>query len=240
MSFAFAAPDNLTRYRVIAVAQTRAGQFGEGESSVEIAKPLIVEPSFAALPAGGRRGGTARRRPPERARQRKPRRHLRGGRGPDPGTVPRGTPRRCRGAGCPGRVPLPRESARRAGLGENHDPRGTPPIADPELADAVEVTPAHLAADDPAPRKRRGHRARRGRRELAAAARTRAPGAVGHYDAAVSTSADLPRLRALPEVLEYPHGCFEQITSRILAYCGARDLLAGLPSDPAQKDHYRA
>ena len=46
ISFVFAAPDNLTRYRVVAVAQTRAGQFGEGESSVEIAKPLIVEPSL--------------------------------------------------------------------------------------------------------------------------------------------------------------------------------------------------
>ncbi len=31
VAFAFAAPDNLTRYRVVAVAQTKAGQFGEGE-----------------------------------------------------------------------------------------------------------------------------------------------------------------------------------------------------------------
>ncbi len=68
----------------------------------------------------------------------------------------------------------------------------------------------------------------------------RKPGVNGHYDAAVSTSNDLPRLRALPEVLEYPHGCFEQITSRVLAYCGARDLLAGLPVEAGQKDRYRA
>ena len=42
----FRAPDSLTRYRVIAVAQTRKSQFGSGESSFEINKPLMCEPAL--------------------------------------------------------------------------------------------------------------------------------------------------------------------------------------------------
>ncbi len=42
----FAAPDSLTRYRVIAVAQTARHQFGCGESSLAINKPLMVEPAL--------------------------------------------------------------------------------------------------------------------------------------------------------------------------------------------------
>ena len=66
----------------------------------------------------------------------------------------------------------------------------------------------------------------------------RRPGAMGHYDVTVSTNADLPRLQALPAVLEYPHGCFEQITSRVLAYCGVNELLTALPTNPEQDVRY--
>ena len=43
---ALTAPDSLTRYRVIAVAQTKATQFGAGESAFEINKPVMLEPSL--------------------------------------------------------------------------------------------------------------------------------------------------------------------------------------------------
>ena len=39
------APDGLTRYRIMAVAQTKRDQFGHGESAFEINKPLMLEPS---------------------------------------------------------------------------------------------------------------------------------------------------------------------------------------------------
>ncbi len=49
----FSAPDSLTRYRVVAVAQHGARQFGAGESDFHVSKPLSIEP---ATPAFARRG----------------------------------------------------------------------------------------------------------------------------------------------------------------------------------------
>ena len=40
------APDSLTRYRVMAIAQTRQSQFGGGESSFEVNKPVMLEPAL--------------------------------------------------------------------------------------------------------------------------------------------------------------------------------------------------
>ncbi len=42
----FTAPDSLTRYRVIAVAHHGGGQFGATESTFQINKPLMLEPSL--------------------------------------------------------------------------------------------------------------------------------------------------------------------------------------------------
>lgn len=41
----FPAPDALTRYRLVAVAQAAANRFGSGESAISIAKPLMLLPS---------------------------------------------------------------------------------------------------------------------------------------------------------------------------------------------------
>jgi uncharacterized protein YfaS (alpha-2-macroglobulin family) len=41
----FKAPDGLTRYRIMAVAQTLRDQFGSGEGNFEINKPVMIEPS---------------------------------------------------------------------------------------------------------------------------------------------------------------------------------------------------
>lgn len=41
----FKAPDGLTRYRLMAVAQTKRDQFGHGESAFEINKPFMLEPA---------------------------------------------------------------------------------------------------------------------------------------------------------------------------------------------------
>ncbi|MEK0449778.1 MAG: hypothetical protein RL088_2046 [Verrucomicrobiota bacterium] len=45
VSTTFKAPDGLTRYRIMAVAQTLRDQFGNGEGAVEINKPVMIEPS---------------------------------------------------------------------------------------------------------------------------------------------------------------------------------------------------
>lgn len=44
VSATFTAPDNLTRYRIMAVAAAGADKFGSAESSVTIKKPLMIEP----------------------------------------------------------------------------------------------------------------------------------------------------------------------------------------------------
>ena len=41
----FKAPDGLTRYRIMAVAQTLRDHFGKGEGAVEVNKPVMIEPS---------------------------------------------------------------------------------------------------------------------------------------------------------------------------------------------------
>ena len=44
MTASFKAPDNLTRYRIMAVAAAGSDRFGNGESAVTINKPLMIEP----------------------------------------------------------------------------------------------------------------------------------------------------------------------------------------------------
>ena len=40
------APDSLTRYRIVAIAQTKQSQFGGGESAFEVNKPVMLEPAL--------------------------------------------------------------------------------------------------------------------------------------------------------------------------------------------------
>ncbi len=51
----------------------------------------------------------------------------------------------------------------------------------------------------------------------------------GTMDVTVSTCPWLPEITGLPALLEYPHGCFEQISSRLLGYAMLGNLLAFLP-----------
>ena len=238
MPLAFAAPDNLTRYRLIAVAQTRAGQFGEGEGSVEVAKPLVIEPS---LPRFLRAGDEVELRAVVRQSARDQATVaatctvdagltlVSGSQEPAPVSVGRDQPAVFRFRA---KVPDGPASAKISFHA------GTAP-ADPATADAVEVTlpilpPTILRRESVAGAAPSG-------KDVSALLPedARRPGAAGHYDVIASTNTDLPRLQALPAVLEYPHGCFEQITSRALVYCGVRDLLSAAPTDPEQDKRYR-
>ena len=68
---------------------------------------------------------------------------------------------------------------------------------------------------------------------------TRWSAAVGKADVLLSTSPWLPKITGLPLLLEYPHGCFEQISSRVLGYTALGDLLAYLPDSGAHDAEYR-
>jgi len=45
-TFTTEAPDNLTRFRFIAVGQTRDNQFGAGDATIEVSKALSIEPAL--------------------------------------------------------------------------------------------------------------------------------------------------------------------------------------------------
>ena len=55
VNFEFTAPDNLTRYRLVAVVHTARSQFGNAEAAVRINKPLIVEPALPRFANVGHR-----------------------------------------------------------------------------------------------------------------------------------------------------------------------------------------
>src|SRR4029078_5765388 len=47
VAFEFAAPDNLTTYRIGAVGQTKANQFGgDATQTVKVSKPLLIDPAL--------------------------------------------------------------------------------------------------------------------------------------------------------------------------------------------------
>ena len=47
VGFEFTAPDNLTTYRIVAVGQTKANQFGgDSTQTVKISKPLLIDPAL--------------------------------------------------------------------------------------------------------------------------------------------------------------------------------------------------
>jgi uncharacterized protein YfaS (alpha-2-macroglobulin family) len=62
----------------------------------------------------------------------------------------------------------------------------------------------------------------------------------GTMEVTVSTSPWLPDMAGLPALLEYPHGCFEQISSRLLGYAMLGNLLAYLPDSESRDQEYRA
>ena len=55
IAFAFTAPDNLTAFRLMAVAADTGDRFGAGELRLTVNKPLMAAPGAAALPARRRR-----------------------------------------------------------------------------------------------------------------------------------------------------------------------------------------
>ncbi len=61
----------------------------------------------------------------------------------------------------------------------------------------------------------------------------------GTLDVTVSTSSWLPEIAGLPTLLEYPHGCFEQISSRLLGYAMLGSLLDFLPDSKTREQEYR-
>jgi uncharacterized protein YfaS (alpha-2-macroglobulin family) len=221
--FSFPAPDGLTKYRIIALAQTKQAQFGTGSDGVELSKPVQLEP---ALPRFVRVGDEVELR--VIVRQRMAEEMPVKVRCVTPLTLAAGDTQVQK---APRGVPTVYRF--RAAVGE----RESALIrfeTDSGSRDAVEVT---IPVEPPTLRQRESLFG------SLAEVKKKIPmewrQSTGVADATLSTSPWLPKLTGLPLVLDYPHGCFEQITSRILAYAGLADLLEYLPEFSARKAAYR-
>ena len=219
--FSFPAPDGLTQYRVIALAQTKKSQFGTGSDKVEISKPVQIEPS---LPRFLRVGDEVELRAVVRQKT--------------ADTLPVSV--RCETA-----LKLDGGSAQTQSVR-----RGIPAVfrfratvgeiasaavrfqTDAGSGDAVEIA---LPVHPPTLLRKEAVFGKLNEMKI--------PGewtnAAGTVDAILSESPWLPKLTGLPLLLEYPHGCFEQITSRILGYTVLRNLLDYLPEPAARQKEYR-
>ena len=62
----------------------------------------------------------------------------------------------------------------------------------------------------------------------------------GKFSTTISTSPWLPNIAGLPLILQYPHGCFEQISTKLLGCSLLANLLAYLPDLQERDVEYRA
>lgn len=230
--FSCETPDNLTRFRVIAIGQTQRSQFGAGDATFEVSKRLLIEP---ALPRFAREGDEITLRAVLRQRASREERlvarcSVEGGmellsEARQEITAVRDAPV----------VVRFRARATRTGPATVRFEVSSP--AQPGLADVVET--ALPIAEPVLPRKETIAGSLEGpdfRADRVIPDHWK--DASGSFSLAVSTTPWLAKLMGLPFLLEYPHGCFEQQTSRLLACVHLGDLLEGLPDAAAQRDNY--
>jgi alpha-2-macroglobulin len=237
VKFEFTAPDNLTTYRIVAVGQTKANQFGgDATQTVKISKPLLID---LALPRFLRDGDEVELRAVVRQNF------------ADNDDV---TTR------CVTDANIKLLDADVTTQSAHRDAptvfRFKAKVTDPDLAatkvrfeaisnsnkqmsDAVEITlpvqPPTIVRKESVAGSFNGpqfdsHRAmpqewKRGR---------------GQFTTTISTSPWLLQISGLPLILEYPHGCFEQISTKLLGYSLLANLLAYLPDFQQRDAEYHA
>ncbi|HEY5706630.1 MAG TPA: alpha-2-macroglobulin family protein [Terrimicrobiaceae bacterium] len=224
-------PDNLTRFRVIAIGQTKNNQFGAGDSTFAVSKKLLLEP---ALPRFLREGDEVELRAVVRQKASESERL----------TV------RC---ATTGGLELTGDLRQELSAGRDTPSvvqfkaraRSTGPasvkfevVSASRLSDSVEVT---LPVIEPVILKKEAvsgpmvNVAFSGKNAMPAAWRE----GRGTFSLAVSTTPWLSKLMGLPFLLEYPHGCFEQKASRLLGYTYLGGLLEYVPEARAQQAAYQ-
>ena len=234
-TFSFTAPDNITAYRIVAVVHRGTEQFGHGERLVEVARRLQAEP---ALPRFVRVGDVVELRGIVRENE-WPKMRGRVECSVDGATL-LGAARA--DVDLERAIPMPvtfraKVLDRAAPLRVRFSVQalGAEPTRD-AVEVAVPVKPARVL-----------------RRETVAGVLPDVAGGwvpgealpaewkqgVGTVDLVVSRSPWLPLLDGLPRLLDYPHGCDEQISARVLAYGLMADLLDSLPDAGARAPEYR-
>src|SRR5262245_45059800 len=237
VAFEFVAPDNLTTYRIVAVGQTKANQFGgDASQTVKISKPLLID---LALPRFLREGDEVELRVVVRQNF----------------ADSDGLTTRCvtdANLKLVGGDVTTQSAQRDAPTVFRFKAKVTDPNLAPtkvrfeavsnsnkQMFDAVEITipvqaptivrKESVAASFNGPQ----FDARRAMPEVWRRGR-------GHFTTTISTSRWLPQMSGVPVILEYPHGCFEQISTKLLAYIWLANLLAYLPDFQQRDVEYRA
>ena len=236
VAFEFVAPDNLTTYRIVAVGQTKANQFGgDAAQTVKISKPLLID---LALPRFLRDGDEVELRAVVRQNF----------------AETDGVTTRCitdANIKLLGGNVTSQSAQRDAPTVFRFKAKVTDPEltatkvrfeavskSNSEMSDAVEITipvlPPTIVRKESVAGSFTGpqfdaHRAmpqvwRRGR---------------GEFTPTISTSPWLPQISGLPVILEYPHGCFEQMSTKLLGYSLLANLLAYLPDFQQRDGEYR-
>src|SRR5438094_3085479 len=235
--FNFTAPDNLTTYRIVAVGQTKANQFGgDATQTVKISKPLLIDP---ALPRFLRDGDEVELRAVVRENFADTDQiaarcitdaslKLLGG---DSVTqsAHRDAPTVFRFRAKVADVDLAPAKIRFEAVSKSNN----------KMSDAVEIAlpvqPPTVVRKESVAGPFNGPQfdARRAMSEVWKHGR-------GKFSTTISTSPWLPEIAGLPVILKYPHGCFEQISTKLLGYSLLANLLAYLPDLQERDVEYRA
>ncbi len=224
----FAAPDSLTRYRVIAVAQTPQNQFGRGEASFRVNKPLMLEPAaFAFANLGDRL--LARAVVHNRSDQD----------GEVEVQLDLGDSARIADAGgSRKRLHLARQSAATVDFPVAFTRAGAARwvwrarFTDPDRAAVTDAVESGFAVHDPAPLLREVHVARSSTpaTNLLAHANPQLLEADSEVQVRVSNTRVGELGEAVAHLLHYPYGCAEQTVSSLLPWLVLRDFTNSLPA----------
>ena len=236
-SFSFKAPENMTEFRVTAIAQTKDLQFGQGQSKFQVSKRLMIEP---ALPRFVRHGDELILRAVTRhklAQEADVLVSCKAG----PGLETLSPPSANTGLLAPN---VPGTFGQRVrvkrGVSEIKVRFDARIAGQSDITDEVEIT---LPVFQPGIMQRvaiHGKLPGNAAQFVLAKATPRFwPEAEGDFGITLSRSPFMPKLQGLPELLEYPHGCFEQRTSKLLGYTQLAGLLEYLPNLGQRHKNYR-
>jgi uncharacterized protein YfaS (alpha-2-macroglobulin family) len=235
-SFEFVVPDNLTTYRVVALGETKQSQFGgDAGTTLKISKPILIDVS---LPRFLRDGDEVELRAVVRQSFAES----------DEVHVQCVTDANCQLAAAAestqtARRDVPVVFRFRAKVTDKDLLPAKIRFAansrsNPNMADSVELTlpviPPTIIRTESVAGSFEGPNF-----DVPSAMPEPWKNGRGQLDVTVSTSPWLPGISGLPAILDYPHGCFEQISSRLLGYSLLGNLLAYLPDTAARDAEYR-
>jgi uncharacterized protein YfaS (alpha-2-macroglobulin family) len=235
-TFDFTAPDNLTTYRVVAVGQTKANQFGgDASATVQVSKPLLINP---ALPRFLRDGDEVELRAIVQQKfsdsEEVTARCVTDGSckllvdGSATQTAKRDAPTVFRFKAKVTDVDLAPAKIRFEAVAKS----------DVNMSDAVELT---LPVQPPTIVRKESVAGPFTGPQFDARSAMPEPWKRGRgtFSATISISPWLPKIMGVPVILEYPHGCFDQISTKLLGYSLLANVLAYLPDIQAREAEYR-